>query len=296
MHIGFVAPLIAISACICEFGPALAETPAGDLELTVSFDEQIPEHPAPLVFVKGELAGIAPGTVMVPKGLEAIEIGIAQLSPSPLYSFTLGPKETAEHVTEVVMSTFEFGASKDHGFWSGLLLNPNIRKSIKLEETKPGSYSMVLPAQPFQSISKYWAARSAELSQRDWFGTVSSANNNSDKSGYSHFGYGKHEGQIVAQNDMSGGAWSGAIAKMSGLFEGYDLPTENWTIISNPSGATIYTDGGHQGSTTSTIRIAKTGSMFIVLKKDGYQQCLLKDCQKSDTKGGVMLTCDLKKR
>jgi hypothetical protein len=296
MRDGFQACLIAISALASGFVPALAQTPSDELELTIGFDEPIPERPAPFIYVKGRLAGIAPGTVSIPTGPDSfpIEIGIAQLSPNPLYSFVLGPTNIGERTALVVMSSFEVGAPKGKDVWSGLFLNPNTRQAVKLEQTKPGSYSIVLPAGPFQQISKYWTIKSAELSKDDWFGTVSQANDNSSKSVYSHVGYNKGGGQILLLNESPGVAWSGAHAK-AGLLQGLDLDSEQWTVVSNPSGAAIHTDTGPQGFTTSTIRIVKTGGMYIVLKKDGYRQCPLEDCQKRDTRGGVMLTCNLKK-
>jgi len=82
---------------------------------------------------------------------------------------------------------------------------------------------------------------------------------------------------------------------MAGVLQGYDLPTEQWTIISKPTGAIIYTEVGAQGSTTSTVSIAKTSSSFVVLKKDGFRQCLSKECQRQNTSQGVTLICELKK-
>jgi hypothetical protein len=298
MHTKSIVGLFLIGAWCSVSEIASAQTPFNEFELTVRFDEPIAERPTALVFVGGELAGVAPGTIVGSRTfpLDAeIEIGIAQLSPNPLYSFALGPKSFADRRVEVVMSTFGFGFSNTDRLWSGLLQSPNIKKLIALEETKPGSYSVVLPAQPYQDVAKYYATKVDGTLKQSRFGTVSKENNQSGALGFVHLGYNKAEGRTVPVDGKTDGVWSGSYAKKAGLFDGLDLPTERWTVISNPPDATIYTAEGPQGSTTTTISIAKTGSTYVILKKDGYQPCLHKDCQRTDTKGGTVLTCNLKK-
>jgi hypothetical protein len=187
---------------------------------------------------------------------------IERVGAVPLYTFAIGPKSFAEGTVEVTMSAFEFGASRGEGVWSGLTLSPNIRRLIKLERTLPDSYSISLPAQVFQGLAKYWASRLNELPKdRNWFGTVAQSQNASTKAGLDHLSFDKSKNHSVLLAYKPDQTWSGAyttMAGMSGVLRGYDLPTEQWTIISKPTGATIYTDGGPQGSTTSTISIAKT--------------------------------------
>jgi hypothetical protein len=198
MHVGFLLCLLAV--WICEVGQARAQAPSRNLQLTIGFDEPISQRPTPFVFVKGELAGVAPGTVAIPDGPDnvAVEVGIAQLSPTPLYTFEIGPKSFAEGTVEVTMSAFEFGASRGEGVWSGLTLSPNIRRLIKLETTLPDSYSISLPAQVFQGLAKYWAARLNELPKdRNWFGTVAQSQNASAKAGLDHLSFDKSKNHCV---------------------------------------------------------------------------------------------------
>jgi len=124
---------------------------------------------------------------------------------------------------------------------------------------------------------------------------VNKPQNASVATGVDHLSFDRTDNHSVLLASKSDPTWSGAYATWSGVLNGYDLPTEQWTIISKPSGAMIYTEGGAQGSTTSTIRIAKTGSAFVVLKKDGFQQCTAKDCDRQSSGGNVTLICQLKK-
>jgi hypothetical protein len=150
--------------------------------------------------------------------------------------------------------------------------------------------------QAFQALAKYWASRTSELPKdRNWFGTVPKSQDASTKSGLDHVSFDKSKDHTVSLAYKVDQAWSGALATLSGVLNGYDLPTEQWTIVSKPTGASIYTEAGPQGSTTSTISVARTSSGFVVLKKDGYQQCMSTNCDRQNTAQGVTLICQLKK-
>jgi hypothetical protein len=296
MRVGLLLCVLAVWTF--ETGQARAQASPHGLQLTIGFDEPIPERPTPFVFVQGELAGVVPGSIAIPNRPDkvTVEIGIAQLSPTPIYSFAVSPKTFAESTVEVTMSAFEFGVAKGEGVWSGLALEPNTRKSVKLEKMQPEGYSISLPAQPFQGLAKYFASRTSELPKgRTWFGTVTKAQNASVATGVDHFSFDKTDNRPVLLANKSDQTWSGAQTTWSGVLNGYDLPTEQWTIISKPTGAMIYTEAGAQGTTTTTISIAKTGSAFVVLKKDGYRQCIAKDCDRQASGGSVTLTCQLKR-
>src|SRR5689334_11474606 len=120
---------VELSLCVLvlwlfQLGQASAQTSSHDVQLTIGFDEPVPERPKPFVFVRGELAGVIPGSVVIPNGPDSVtvEIGIAQLSPTPIYSFAVGPKNLAEGTIEMTASTFGFGARKGENVWSGLSL------------------------------------------------------------------------------------------------------------------------------------------------------------------------------
>src|SRR5579864_7006911 len=101
--------LCVLAIWLCGGGNGWAQEPSRSLQLAIGFDEPISDRPALFVFVKGQLAGVAPGTVAIPEKTEnvAVEIGIAQLSPAPLFSFAVGSKNFAEGAVEVTMSAFE---------------------------------------------------------------------------------------------------------------------------------------------------------------------------------------------
>lgn len=290
--------LYLLAVWICECGNALAQEPSRPLQLTIGFDGAVPEGPTPFVFIKGELAGAVPGTMAIPETRDdvAVEVGIAQLSPAPLYSFAVGPKSLAEGSVEVTMSEFNRDAPGGDGVWRGLGLGPNTRSVIKVEPKEPGSYSILLPAKIFRTVAEFWASRTSDFPKdRNWFGTIGKSRDASTASGLDHLSFDKRRNQSVLLASKGDQAWSGAYATFSGVLNGYDLPTQQWTIVSNPAGASIYTEAGAQGSTTSTISIAQTSSWFVVLKKDGYLQCASKDCQRQNSPQGVTLICNLKK-
>ena len=288
--------LCVLAIWLCGDGNGWAQEPSRSVQLAISFDEPISGRPALFVFVKGQLAGVAPGTVAIPEKAEnvAVEIGIAQLSPAPLFSFAVGPKNFAEGAVEVTMSAFELNASaKGDGVWSGVALNPNRRTTLKLEKGDDG-YTLKLPSQDFQTLARYWASRDLPRDQ-SWFGTVPKSQDASTKLGIDHVSFDKTKDHTVSLAYKADQAWSGSLATLSGVLNGYDLPSEEWTIVSNPPGASIHTDAGPQGSTTSTIRVAKTSSGFVVLTKEGYQQCVSTSYDRQTTSQGVTLICKLTK-
>jgi hypothetical protein len=93
---------------------------------------------------------------------------------------------------------------------------------------------------------------------RSWFGTVTKMQNARVAAGIDHLSFDKTDNRQVLLANKQDQTWSGSYATYSGVLNGYDLPTEEWTIISRPTGAMIYTEAGAQGSTTTTISLAKT--------------------------------------
>lgn len=229
----------------------------------------------------------------------AVEIGIKQLRPSPLYSFVLGKKEFDEQAVEVVLTSLifgNFGAKDDKG---SVFLTPNTKQSIPLKKIGPDVYSLVLPAYPYSRIAKYWEKSAGQSKSGSELGKLSTTTYSDMNSGADHRTYSQSKSKTVYLKYGSDAEWSGARNEghfaSYGIGGGLGLDRENWTIISSPPGATIYTDEGPKGLTTSTISIAKTGSMFVVLQKDGFQQCVQKDCKATQTTDGTVLTCELKK-
>src|ERR1700733_11410374 len=90
----------AFASAILSAVVAYADSPAAasEMQVEIKFDTQLDERPVLVAYVKGELAGVVPGSLMVVRDKVgvAVEIGIKQLRPSPLYSFVLGKKEFDE--------------------------------------------------------------------------------------------------------------------------------------------------------------------------------------------------------
>jgi hypothetical protein len=235
------------------------------------------------------LVGVAPGVIMLPKDETVpIEIGIAQLKASPLYSFQFGPKEIKNGKVDLVATRYQAEKGRDV-----IYLAPNVSEQIWIDYFDKRSYSIRLPSGWDTGAGGFLNKRG----YRDAFVANDGKLEISEKyaSGAPHVAYSAEKGMAVnLQNPIN---WSGArvVGYQGGMFNPYLLQTEKWTIISNPTGATIFTADGEQGKTTSTISITKSLSAFVVLQLDGYQQCAHVDCDKKETPGSIILTCNLKK-
>jgi hypothetical protein len=74
---------------------AVAQETQPSVIATFTLDASTDHGPVPIVYVRGEIAGIVPGSIVVPLRDEgvAIEIGLPQIGRIPLYSFVLGRAE-----------------------------------------------------------------------------------------------------------------------------------------------------------------------------------------------------------
>jgi hypothetical protein len=241
------------------------------------------------VFVKGKLVGVAPGAITLASNETVpVEIGIAQLKNSPLYSFQFGPKEIKYGRVGVVTTNYQF--AKDRSL---MYLEPNSKEEVSLTRLAERAYLIKLSSGSDTGAGGFLNKRGYEESFVAKGGKVEV----SDKytSGALHLAYNAEKGGIINLKDPSD--WSGAslVDYQGGMFTPYQQQTEKWTIISNPVGAKIFTPDGEQGRTTNTISIAKSLSAFVVLQLEGYQQCTQADCDKRETPGSITFTCNLKK-
>lgn len=274
-------------------GGAFSQSSATEIELTIRLDAPISQRPTPFIYVKGELAGVAPGTINLPNERDGvvIEIGIPRLGPNPIYSFVIGSAQIEKARTEVIISNFSLMQFLGKNAQKYVALAPNSKQEVVIRREGQNSISVVLPAGPYQIAAGLWTKPASPDPNEKRFTTLAADVNDSAKFGLKHFRYRTAEEKAVGVST----SWSGSIQN-AGLFDRNDLPKKQWTIISNPGGANIFTDEGPQGTTTTTIQISTTSGLFVVLKKDGYAECPHTQCRREDTQGSVMLTCDLKKR
>jgi hypothetical protein len=249
------------------------------------------------VFIKGILSGIAPGVIALPSQQEVpVEIGVAQLNNSPLYTFKFGQEALKNRKVEVVTTNIgPVSAFKT----KVLTLYKDIVKTVELVRVKDNLYSIKLPSTPYLEVTEF------ENDNKE-FGALPVKK--ADDYGYSsHLIYDKVDDKTVSMGSFD--RWSGAnmIAFTTGGI-GYKSEKQKWTINSNPPGADIYTDAyiGPVGKTTSTVDIVRSTSSWVILRIEGYTQCIIqmdeyrqctpKDCTKNEgTDGSVSLTCNLTK-
>jgi hypothetical protein len=272
--------------------PGLAQSSSLQINLSIDFESKTVDGPSRFVFIKGALAGVAPGIVTLPSNDSVpVEIGIEQLKFGPLYSFEFGPNELKEQQIDLISTSVSAGAATHDEKSKLFVLNPNTKLSITLTKKTNNSYSVILPDVSYREIDKYINLKKSDADNYGDFVELplKTADNYSTK--FPHLSYDKAEQKTVF---LEGSAkWSGAYV---GFFDPFHPETEKWTIVSNPNGATIFTSSGQKGITTSIVDMPKSVSSFVVLQMTGYRQCVEQDCEKSETMSrSVTLKCDLKK-
>jgi hypothetical protein len=294
--------VIASAALSCRETAGAAED--GKIIATFAFDGSTAQDFTAFVFVNTELAGAVPGTVELPGDEKpvAIEIGIPRLGPNPLYSLALGRAELENGSAEVVVSHYKF--IKGHavhlvGFLAkDAALMPNTKRKIAIQKTADHAYKLVLPAAPYSNVNDYLVTAPTPETT---FHTVMPMDNKSAEYGVDHLSYDGSTGKLITSAYHGDETWSGSyeskayfgVTGIGGLIPGLPLPSENWTIISDPTGAMIITEDGMQGATTRKIPVPLTPHPYLVLQKSGYADCVYERCQKQDTPQGTVLTCNL---
>jgi hypothetical protein len=105
------------------------------------------------VFIKGILSGIAPGVIALPSQQEVpVEIGVAQLNNSPLYTFKFGQEALKNRKVEVVTTNIgPVSAFKT----KVLTLYKDIVKTVELVRVKDNLYSIKLPSTPYLEVTEF---------------------------------------------------------------------------------------------------------------------------------------------
>lgn len=267
------------------------------VNLAVSFDSSPSDTLPMFVFIKGALSGIVPGVIAVSSQEEVpVEIGVVQLNRSPLYTFKFGQEALKNRKVEVVTTNIGSASDLKAKF---LTLHKDIVKTVELVSIKDNLYSIKLPTTAYLEIAKF-------KNDNKEFGALPVKK--AEDYGYSpHLVYDKVDEKTIYMGNVD--SWSGAnmIALTTGGI-GYKSEKQKWTINSNPPGADIYTDAylAPVGKTKSTVDIVKSISSYVILKMDGYTQCIIqmdeyrqctpRDCTKNEGgDGSVSLTCNLKK-
>jgi hypothetical protein len=224
-----------LAIILCTFvatQAALAQTSdLRQVKLAMSFDSSPPNTPPMFVFIKGILSGIAPGVIALPSQQEVpVEIGVAQLNNSPLYTFKFGQEALKNRKVEVVTTNIgPVSAFKT----KVLTLHKDIVKTVELVRVKDNLYAIKLPSTPYLEITEF------ENDNKE-FGALPVKKAN-DYGYSSHLIYDKVDDKTVSMGNFD--RWSGAnmIAFTTGGI-GYKSEKQKWTINSNPPGADIYTD------------------------------------------------------
>ncbi len=298
-----LAAMTGVQYLWCENTPA---TETRNIIATFAFDGKTESRPPAFIFVNKKLAGAMPGTVALPDEGKpvAIEIGIPRLGPNPVYSLAVGPKDLAQKSAEIVISHYSvIEVYSETGRVSPkLTLDPNTKQNVAIEEDSGGIYKFVIPAKPYHDAT---AALSQQAAMKAQYGRVKSANDKSDENAIWHYSYSLSKAKVVPLIMRRDETWSDAPAVDvfywlnfgSGQigYGGLPVPHEEWTVISNPPGATIMTERGAQGPTTSTVEMPVTGNPYLVLQKENYVDCSYDHCLSRKTAKGKIVTCNLTK-
>jgi hypothetical protein len=250
------------------------------------------------VFVRGKLSGIVPGIIALPsEGSATVEIGVAQLNQSPLYSFNFSPEVLNTHKLDIITANIDQISVAEKNF---LILHKDFVKSIELTRIVDKVYGLKLPGIAPLLVTKY-------KEKSDVFADVS-VKKADDYGLSSHLIYNESEQKAVSMGSADNWSGTNTIAFATGGI-GYISERQKWTIQSQPPGAEIYTEtnpGRSEGKTNSTIEVTKSISSYAILKMNGYEQCVIhmneyqqcteKDCSKDESAdGSVTFTCTLKK-
>jgi hypothetical protein len=295
--------LIAMITCSLASKPIWAQGfSVSQVDISIKVESNPFDSLSMFVFVKGKLSGIAPGIIALPSQESVpVEIGIAQLDESPLYSFNFGPEALKANKLDVVIANIDPISLAEKNF---LILHKDAVKSLDLTKINDGVYELKLPG-----AAPLTVARSAGKNNIFVGVSVKKAD---DYGLSSHLVYNEGERKAVSMGNSDNWSGTNTVAFSTGAIGNglsYVPERQKWTIQSAPEGADIYTDthpGRSVGKTNSTVDVTESISSYALLKMDGYQQCVIqmngyqqcteKDCRKDEsTDGSVTYVCNLKK-
>jgi hypothetical protein len=283
----------------CELGGVCQATQTADdlIDLSIDFGKSTRSGPPNFVFINGRLSGVVPGIFALRSNETVpIEVGVAQLTYTPLYSFEFGPNQL-ENRTATVIET-----NLNTSIGGKVTLSPNTASSIPVMKLSGNSYALKLPdsrIDPNSELESYFNLQrrvnvpvSAEIPIQK-----SMAYPDSEfAKGNFHVTQDKNTHETVFSTQPK--QWSGARItnyNLGILHNPYKPETEKWTVESTPDGASIITSEGEKGMTNSTIDVNRSLSEYVIVKKEGYMQCPEEECQKRETaSGSITLTCVLK--
>lgn len=228
--------------------------------------------PTPVIYINGQFAGVAPGTVQLPTTGDklAIEIGVPQIK-TPLYSFILAPADIEDGKVSVAYSTFFFTKDLPRGDSAKLFVAPSKEATVDVSGSSQAGYKMVLGSATYKQLAQFWATRKLDLGGGrliDSVPVVSDPNATGDV--YHHWKYDDSTDSIEPLHFGEADAWSGAVVLTSAL--GLPLTEERWIIKSDPAGATVHTDLGQVGSTVVDTTLPMSSAFFIAVELSGYVQ------------------------
>lgn len=276
---------------VCQLFPHLvgwAPATAADLK-TITFKFDIPAVAEgglfPLIYVKGELAGIVPGTVEIPSDAEgaAVEIGVSALV-QPLYSLVLGPAEFSELSADLVIANveLELEIQPDKTVEDTLKFQPNLKRKINIDRQPDEHYELTLPIEPYLKITGL-----LQRHKRDEIGQLATFDETAGGASHVVFNAATNTTTQLAQ----GVSWSGAqVAFGKAIF-----PEQNWIINSDPPGADVFTDTDWAGRTRVEKRFDISSHFFVLLKMEGYVDCPDRKCKRNQIGDNVELNCKLKR-
>jgi hypothetical protein len=286
---------------ICSCGVAglchATQTATDSIDLSIEFEKSPRGGPPNFVFINGRLSGVVPGIFALRSGdTVPIEVGVAQLTYTPLYSFVFGPNQLENKTTIVIQTNLITSTG------GKLTLAPNTANSIPISKITENRYAIKLPDSQFDpnaELESYFHVRRqtnipvyAEIPVQK-----SRAYPDSEFTrGNLHVTHDTSTNAMIFSKQAK--QWSGARVtnyNVGILHSPYRPETERWTVESTPEGASIITSEGEKGMTNSTIDVNKSLSEYVVVKKEGYMQCPEEECKKQETaSGSITLTCVLK--
>ena len=289
-HIAVLAfSLAALSAIYCRC--IAAET--SEITLDIAISETPTAHVFPFVYVKGVLAGAAPGVVSVPLTDEgaAIEIGVKEVRDAPIYSFAVGRAQLKAGYTVVTLTNFQFGPSEGDNAWSSVFLRPNAQIDATMTVEGENAYRVTLPSEPLRSIETFLASRNIQPYSKNWFSQIPEANDSSADNGTDHIVFNAVLKGTSLLSTTQHPTWSGSYVSLGDL--GGIGRTVHKRFISDPDGASIMSDRGPRGTTEAELDVRDTET--IVLQKDHFVDCPAAQCTETPAGDGFEVHCKTEK-
>lgn len=268
-----------------------------ELEAGVLSDKQC--LAAALVFVNGQMAGIASGIIDVPigDGPAVVEIGPPALRQQPLYSFEIGAKDLKKKKknVDVVNSKISFKSFVFEGDTvDGLKIGDNEIAEMELTNLGERGWVIFLPSGPMEQISQY-AEKTGPIIKLSEQILTKYASRGEAKTP-AHFSYDQEKGQSIRTQYSPSSSWIGATfyltteapatkpeQKSTGWWDErwkefkkwITRPQwRNWRIASLPDNARIILNGCRKNSlTTSDMLVPDVTMKTLLLQLPGYEYC-----------------------